>query len=82
MRIASCAINIFSIICRAATSTLRQTAISLVHGLKDESELLGSAHEAHGVLESEVDDADRVHGVQDGDHRRVAHHLLLLLLQL
>ena len=53
---------------------------SLVHGLEDEPELLGGAHESDDVLEGEVDDAEGVDHVQDGDHRRVAHHFAVLVL--
>ena len=59
---------------------LRAPWACLVHGLEDEPELLGGAHESDDVLEGEVDDAEGVDHVQDGDHRRVAHHLTVLVL--
>ena len=53
---------------------------SLVHGLEDEPELLGCAHESDDVLEGEVDDAKGVDHVQDGNNRRVTHHFSVLVL--
>ena len=66
-------------ICLALTDDPRSKPC-LVHGLEDEPELLGGAHEPDGVLEGEVDDADGVHDVQDGDHRLVAEDRLLAVL--
>ena len=58
------------------TNKLHISYISNPHP-EDEPDFLGRAHEPDPVLEGEVDDAGRVHGVQDVDHEGEAVHAVV-----